>query len=73
MISDSRKAQRNSFAHYRAALIFSNSPAAQREPVEQPTSALGGVEPNRPDSLQRLTANVRAGLHGFHPPRPAPL
>jgi hypothetical protein len=70
MISDSRKAQRNSFAHYRAALIFSNSPAAaQREPA----SALGGVEPNRPDSLQRLTANVRAGLHGFHPLRPATL
>jgi hypothetical protein len=67
MISDSRKAQRDNFAHHRAALLFSNKLASKDGPGEWFASIHEGVEPKSGDALQRLKANVRAGLHGFLP------
>ena len=73
MISDSRKAQRNSFAHHRATLLFSNRIATKDGPGEWFASTHEGTEPKAPPSLKRLNASIRAGLHGFLPPTPAVL
>lgn len=73
MISDSRKAQRNSFALHRATLLFSTRIATVSGPGEWFATTRQGVEPEPIDALQRLKASVRAGIHGFLPIAPAPL
>ena len=59
MITDSRKPQRNSFAHHRAHLLFSALP--QDRTIEVKPAAR-----HSPD-LSSLTQRVRAGLIGFVP------
>jgi len=73
MISDSRKAQRNSFAHHRATLQFSGRIATANGPGEWFDTTRLGFEPKAVDALQSLKAKVRAGLHGFVPAVAAPL
>lgn len=73
MISDSRKAQRNSFAHHRATLLFSSQVATPNGPGEWFDTTRLGFEPKAADALQGLKAKVRAGLHGFVPIVAAPL
>ena len=69
MISDSRKAQRNSFAHHRATLLFSSRTAT----LNGPDTTRLGFEPKAAEALQSLKAKVREGLHGFAPVVAAPL
>lgn len=58
MITDSRKAQRNTYAHHRANLLFSGLP---RRGSRRSTPALIGTD------LSSLTQRVRTGLIGFVP------
>lgn len=73
MISDSRKAQRDSFARHRATLLFSTRIATVSGPGDWFATTRQGFEPEPLDALQRLKASVRAGIHGFLPIAPAPL
>ena len=73
MISDSRKAQRNSFAHHRATLLFSSRTATLNGPGEWFDTTRLGFEPKGAEALQSLKAKVREGLHGFAPVVAAPL
>jgi hypothetical protein len=59
MITDSRKAQRDSYAHDRAHLLFAG-PARHIPQVER-LSALSGAD------ISALNQRVRAGLIGFVP------
>jgi hypothetical protein len=60
MITDSRKAQRNSSAHHRANLLFSGLP--------QRGTSRGERAPRLVDAeLSSLTQLVRTGLIGFVP------
>lgn len=73
MISDSRKAQRNSFARHRATLLFSTRIATVNGPGDWFATTRQGFDPEPIDASQRLKASVRAGIHGFLPIAPAPL
>jgi|SRR3954466_4448919 hypothetical protein len=73
MISDSRKAQRDSFSRHRATLLFSNRIATEDGPGEWFASTHEGTEPKAPISEKRLNASIRDGLHGFLPLKPAAL
>jgi hypothetical protein len=57
MSTDSRKAQRNSYAHHRAHLLFSGL-QSDSTTTKHPTSR------NSPD-ISLLTQRVRAGIIGF--------
>ena len=57
MYSDSRKAQHNTFAHYRAELLFTRRPATNDK-------ALSLVADARHDGMATLRKRVRAGLLG---------
>jgi hypothetical protein len=62
MYSDSRKAQRNSFAHHRAQLLFSTHRAFAGDAKEWAATLHEGTEPAlRGDSLVR---HIRASLLG---------
>ncbi|MEQ1902238.1 MAG: hypothetical protein ABL866_16075 [Devosia sp.] len=67
MYSDSRKAQRNSFAHHRAHLLFSHH-AAQERAAELWSAEVHDSDdlPARESGLS-LKQRVRAGLLGFIP------
>jgi hypothetical protein len=60
MYSDSRKAQRNSFAHHRAELLFA---PLTRASDQRSAPGKGVADP----SLARLRSMVRSGLIGFEP------
>lgn len=64
MHSDSRKAQRNSFAYHRAALLFSSHLIERGERGEWSASLHEGREPF---DLKLLKRRVRAGILGFAP------
>ena len=75
MYSDSRKAQRNSFAHHRAHLLFKRPEAkasdilvwnAGGEDSANPAQTLAS-QSLASQSLASLTQRVRAGLLGFAP------
>ena len=59
MFTDSRKAQRNSYEHHRAHLLFA-CPGEHFPQVER-VSALSGTD------ISALNQRVRAGLIGFVP------
>jgi hypothetical protein len=61
MHSDSRKAQHNSFAHYRADFLFAKLPAAKSSDLRAP----GRQNDRRPETVDALRTMVRAGLLGF--------
>ena len=63
MFTDSRKAQRNSYEHHRAHLLFAG-PGEHFLQVER-VSALSGTD------ISALNQRVRAGLIGFVPKRVA--
>jgi hypothetical protein len=69
MYSDSRKAQRNSFAHHRAQLIFAPHRAHAGDAVEWAATVHEGTE-HAPANLSRRE-QVVAGLFGFTPADPA--
>lgn len=69
MYSDSRKAQRNSFAHHRAQLLFSRHEAQAGDLREWAASIHEGTEP--PDKSPSRLWTVGAGLLGFSPARAA--
>jgi hypothetical protein len=60
MFRDSRKAQHNSFAHHRAAMLFT---------FKQPSPVSGGTHSDirLASGIAGLQARVRAGLLGFAP------
>ena len=60
MITDSRKVQRDNYAHHRAHLLFSGLSQDRATQVRRPP-ALSGAD------LSSLTASIRAGLIGFSP------
>jgi hypothetical protein len=62
MHSDSRKAQRNSFAYHRAALLFSSHLTEKGEGGEWSASLHEGKEPF---DIKRLKSRVSAGILGF--------
>ncbi len=63
MYTDSRKAQRNSYAHHRAHMLFSKiSPDQTRKPLSSGKDA-EGVETD----LTSLAQRIRAGIVGFAP------
>lgn len=63
MYTDSRKAQRNSYAHHRAHMLFSKiSPDQGRKPLFSAKDA-DGVETD----LNSLAQRIRAGIVGFVP------
>ncbi len=68
MDSDSRKAQRNSFAHHRAEVLFSIERAFAGDAVERAAPAETGSAAIRAEARRR----VRAGLLGFVPTSAAP-
>lgn len=59
MFTDSRKAQRNSYAHHRAHLLFAGP--AEHSPQVERVSAISGT------FISALNQRVRAGLIGFVP------
>lgn len=63
MYSDSRKAQRNSFAHHRAQLLFTHHRAHAGDIVEWAAVVHEGTEPRSTSRKQQ----VIAGLLGFIP------
>jgi hypothetical protein len=65
MYSDSRKAQRNSFAHHRAQLLFKRHDAQAGDARDWAATVHEGTDPA--DRLLSLTRQVRAGLLGFVP------
>jgi hypothetical protein len=69
MYSDSRKAQRNSFAHHRAQLLFTHHRAHAGDAVEWAATVHEGTE-LAPANLSRRE-QVIAGLLGFTPANPA--
>jgi hypothetical protein len=68
MYSDSRKAQLNSFAHHRAALLFSTHLARRGDAKQWSAAVHEGTEPT---SARDLARRVIAGIHGFVPAVPA--
>lgn len=62
MYSDSRKAQRNSFAHHRAELLFSAHRAFASDPASWAATVLEGTEPV--DQVASLVQHVRLSLLG---------
>jgi hypothetical protein len=64
MHSDSRKAQRNSFAYHRAALLFSSHLIEKGEGGAWSASLHEGKEPF---DLKQLKRRVSAGILGFAP------
>ncbi len=69
MYSDSRKAQHNSFAHQRAALLFSGPPADKTDPAAWSAAVHQGAD--AADRLRLLRQRVAAGVRGYVPPTPA--
>jgi len=69
MDSDSRKAQRNSFAHHRAELLFSFEHAFAGDAPQGPSEP--GVE-SVATRAEARRQRVRAGLLGFVPMSAAP-
>ncbi|MEO6014510.1 MAG: hypothetical protein ABIQ30_13115 [Devosia sp.] len=65
MYSDSRKAQRNSFAHHRAQLLFTQQEAKAGGTPEWATTVHQGADPT--EKLAALSRQIRAGLRGFVP------
>lgn len=59
MFTDSRKAQRNSYEHHRAHLLFAGP--GEHFPQVERVSALSGTD------ISALNQRVRAGLIGFVP------
>ena len=64
MYSDSRKAQRNSFAHYRAELLFSTE---QTFAGTAPDGSAPTPTDSTPARSEARRQRVRAGLLGFVP------
>jgi len=67
MYSDSRKAQRNSFAHHRAELVFSN----RRLQLDVGSLAAAVRKVTQRDGPLTSRALVRAGIRGFVSSRPS--
>jgi len=65
MYSDSREAQRESFTHYRAQLLFSRLPADKGQ-ADAGAPIHEGAEPTK-DAIAALQKRVRGGLLGFTP------
>jgi hypothetical protein len=65
MYSDSRKAQRNSFAHHRARLLFSRHEARAGDVREWAASIHEGTDPAEKSPSTSWT--VGTGLLGFIP------
>lgn len=65
MYSDSRKAQRNSFAHHRAQLLFSRHEAQASDVMEWAASIHEGTEGEDRSAIPPWT--VSAGLIGYSP------
>jgi hypothetical protein len=63
MFSDSRKAQRNSFAHHRADLLFAKLSIGQKLGKKAPASNRGET----PELERAFKARVSAGILGFLP------
>jgi len=59
MHSDSRKAQLNSFAHHRAALLFSSHLARRGDAKQWSAAVHEGTEPSA-DLTQRVIAGIRS-------------
>jgi hypothetical protein len=70
---DSRKAQRNGFAHQRATLLFSARLQTLGGSGDWSALTHEGTEPPADAALQRLKAKVRAGLGRLRPLTPAAL
>jgi hypothetical protein len=64
MRSDRHKAQLNSFAHHRAALLFSTHLARRGDAKHWSAAVHEGTEPTPPNDLAR---RVIAGIPGFVP------
>ena len=60
MITDSRKAQRNSYAHHRAHLLFAGL-------AQHSTPHVGRLSALSDTDMPTLNKRVRAGLIGFVP------
>ena len=60
MYSDIRKAQLNSFAHHRAALLFSSHLARRGDAKQWSAAVHEGTEP-----ADKLAQRVAAGIRGF--------
>lgn len=70
MYSESRKAQHNSFAHHRAALLFSKITVTDQRRKDWSAASDQGDSPA--DRTQSLKRRVTAGILGFVPAAVAP-
>lgn len=66
MYSDSHKAQRNSFAHHRAQLLFSTERAFAGDAPTTAAAAHDGT-PSAAARAEAFRRRIRAGLLGFIP------